>query len=259
MSRNQNKKKYSVPAIENSIAILQVLSRNKYKESTLTEVSEITSLNLSTCYRIMNSLERHAMVRYDHKTKRYTLGPYILVLGERAKENLDYLSIISNYLEGITAKTGLTSMLISRVGEDKTTIVSKVEGSEYGVKVSIGRHFSIIDGAYGMCFLAYMSPEDRSYYLKTGDGLKSFTTTEIASMDELFFDIQKKGYHITYGEFIKGLTGISAPIINDLGEVEMVISLVGITAQFEKNEPDEIGKLIKDTADEISQKLKGIM
>ena len=39
------------------------------------------------------------------------LGPYLVVLGERAKEHLYDLSLINSYLEKMTAETGLTPFL----------------------------------------------------------------------------------------------------------------------------------------------------
>ncbi|WP_179151950.1 IclR family transcriptional regulator [Oceanobacillus senegalensis] len=259
MEISENKKrKYSVPAIENTFKILRLLSRKQFRESTLTEIANALSLNTATCYRLLQQLEELAIVRYKAKDKRYTLGPYLIVLGDRAKEHLDYVSMIRPYLKVLAKNTGLTSVLVSRVGKDKLTILSKVEGEDYGVNVSVGRHFLITDGSYGKCFLAYLPEEERKYFLNENNGLRELSQHDIKLLEDDFEFIRESGYSTTYGEYIKGICGIAAPIFNSHKEVEMVIALFGLTAQLSRNDLHSLGGLVKEKANEITLKLNGI-
>ena len=251
----KEKRKYTVPALENAFGILKLLSRKRFRESTVTEISNALSLSPATCYRILQSLEGLSIVRYLEDKKRYTLGPYLVVLGERAKEHLDYISVINPYLERLTKETKMTSILVNKIGEEKLAIVSKAEARDFGVSVSIGRHFSITDGSFGMCFLAYLEKELREYYLKQVQGLKSFSNDEIQLIEQDLVSIKQKGYYITYGEYIKGLCGIAAPIFTVGGKVEMSIELIGFTSQFEREDLDSKGLLIKEASNEISEKI----
>lgn len=115
MEKIKGKTKYSVPALENAFAILSLLSRTRFRESTVTEIANALSLSPATCYRILQSLEKLSIVRYLEDKKRYTLGPYLVVLGERAKEHLDYISIIMPYLEKLTKESGMTSFLVNKI------------------------------------------------------------------------------------------------------------------------------------------------
>jgi DNA-binding IclR family transcriptional regulator len=257
LQESQKKRKYSVPAVEITFRILRLLSRNRFRESTLTEIANALSLAPATCYRILHLLEELSIVRYEKNKKRYTLGPYLVVLGERAKEHLDYISIIMPYLESITKETGLTSVLVNRVGEDNLTFIAKVEGADYGINVSIGRHFSITDGAYGKCFLAYMDKKERKYFLRNSVGLKTFTEEEIVKLDHEFEEIKSIGYASTYGEYIKGICGVAVPIFIDDSNVEMSVSLIGLTAQITKEDIHSYGLLIRNAVEEITQKIRG--
>ncbi|WP_455675241.1 helix-turn-helix domain-containing protein, partial [Pradoshia sp.] len=53
MNQMKEKQKYSVPALENAFSILRLLSRNRFKESTITEISNALNLNPATCYRLL--------------------------------------------------------------------------------------------------------------------------------------------------------------------------------------------------------------
>ena len=163
---SKEKKKYSVPALDHSVSILKLLSRKWFQESTVTEIANALSLSPATCYRILQVLEEHGIVRYLEDKKRYTLGPYLVVLGERAKEHLNYISVITPYLQEITEQTQMTSVLVNKVGENKLAIIAKNESSDYGLTASVGRHFKYTDGSYGMPFLAYLTKEERESYFK---------------------------------------------------------------------------------------------
>jgi DNA-binding IclR family transcriptional regulator len=257
--KTKEKRKYTVPALENAFQILRLLSRNRFRESTVTEIANALSLNPATCYRILQSLEGYSVVRYLENKKRYTLGPYLVVLGERAKEHLDYLSIIMPYLEKLTKETEMTSILVNKIGEEKLAIVAKVEASDFGVSVSVGRHFSITDGSFGMCFLASLDKEQREYFLKQQKGLKTFTEEEVKLIERDIEHIRDNGYCITYGEYIKGLCGIAAPVFTSESEAELSIELIGFTSQFEKEDLHSKGNLVKEAAEEITRKIRRVV
>lgn len=254
--KDKEKKKYSVPAVENAFSILKLLSRKRFQESTVTEIANALQLSPATCYRILQSLETLSIVRYLEDKKRYTLGPYLVVLGERAKEHLDYISIITPYLEELTKETGMTSILVNKIGQDKITIVSKVEASDFGVSVSVGRHFSILDGSFGMCFLAYLEESEREQFLKQQYGHKSDNVKDISLLEEEIQKVKENGYSLSHGEYIKGLCGIAAPIFTNGKKVELSIELIGFVSQYDKEELQARGLLIKKAANEISEKLR---
>jgi DNA-binding IclR family transcriptional regulator len=254
--QEKEKRKYSVPALENAFTILKLLSRKRFQESTVTEIANALSLNPATCYRILQSLEGLSIVRYLEDKKRYTLGPYLVVLGERAKEHLNYINIIMPYLEDLTKKTGMTSILVNRIAEEKLAIVAKAEASDFGISVSVGRHFSITDGSFGMCFLAYLEKDERAKFLKHDYGLKTFTDDEILSIEQDIEKIQENGYYITYGEYMRGICGVAAPIFTNGNKVELSIELIGFVSQYEKEDLQLEGIMVKNAAEEITRKLR---
>ena len=159
------------------------------------------------------------------------------------------------YLESLTKKTNMTSILVNKIGDEKLAIVAKAEAQDFGVSVSVGRHFSITDGSFGMCFLAYMEKELREYYLKQVKGLKTFDEADLPLIEQEIENLKKNGYYITYGEYLKGFCGIAAPIFSVGNKVELSIELIGFTSQFEKEDLHSKGLLIKEAADEISKKI----
>lgn len=248
-------KKYSVPAVVNAFEILKVLSRKKYKESTLTEIANAVDLTPATCYRLLQQLKELSLVRFDNSKKRYTLGTYLVVLGERAKENLDFIKISEPYLAEVTRRTGLTSLLVSRVDDMRLTQIAKNEGDDYGIHISIGRHFNIFDGdSYGKCFLAFMDEEERKTLIDqalTSEEEKTALEEELTSYREI-------GYVVRYSSEgstrFPGIFGISCPIFLEPGNIELCLSVVGMTAQFsEEDVRNVIAPQLKQIADRLNE------
>lgn len=249
------KKKYSVPAVDTAFKLLTLLSRKKYQNSTLTEIANALSINPTTCFRVLYELQQQSVVNYDVRNKRYTLGPYLVVLGERAKEHLFDLSLINAQLDKLTALTGLTSFLVSKVGRNRLAIISKVEGENFGVKVSVGRHFDLIDGAYGKCIVAHAKKEDLEYSFQNNERVRNLNEKELNDLRIELQEVKKNGYAVSYDETIKGIFGVAAPIFNFNDEVEMSIAFAGVSAQYDRDELSPLTDMIKTAAEEISAQL----
>ncbi|AXF55209.1 IclR family transcriptional regulator [Salicibibacter kimchii] len=255
--KDNGKRKYSVPAVEVAFRILTLLSRKKFSQSNLTEIANALSLQPTTCFRVLQQLREDAIVHYDKRTKQYSLGPYLVVLGERAKENSLDIAIILPYLEELSERTGLTSVLVNRIGNTRTTFVAKNEGEDFGLNVSVGRHFSIVDGAYGKCMLAYMEEEESNELLQEVQHTRSLSDDEMNRLKADLPVIRDHGYATNYGETINGVFGVAAPIFNMDDNVDMTINLLGMTAQYDEDELIPKGELLKETAERINAKIKG--
>jgi DNA-binding IclR family transcriptional regulator len=181
----------------------------------------------------------------------------LVVLGERAKENIFDISVILPYLENLSEQTGLTTFLVNRIGKKRSTIIAKAEGEEFGINVSVGRHFSVVDGAYGKCLLAYMEEDESDELLRMNDGLRPMSEQEMVDIKKEFSTIRNNGYATSSGEYINGIFGIAAPIFNNDVGVDMVITIIGMTAQFEENDIAILGEKVKNIANEVSLKLGG--
>lgn len=96
-----------------------------------------------------------------------------------------------------------------------------------------------------MCFLAYVDKEIREFYLKQEHGLKEYSREEIDAIEREVENIRENGYSITYGEYIKGICGIAAPIFTNGSNVELSIELIGFTSQYDLEELRSKGMLLK--------------
>ncbi len=251
--------RYHVPVIVNTGRILQYLSNDQNQKSSLSEISQALDISKSTCFRILRTLEDMNFVSYDKQSKRYSLGSYLVVLGSRALDQLDYLTLGKKYLQNITEETGFTTAIVQKVGFDRVTYISKVEAnSAVRLSVSIGRQFRITNVSYGKCFLAFAPEKVRADILSKGlEKLTEHTITDIDQyLDELNL-VRKRGYATSKEEYLPGVNAVSAPVFRPDGDVLMVICCLGISSNLPEDKMHEIGRKLADTAKELTKQLDG--
>ena len=78
--------------------ILKLLTRYRLAHATLTQIAVELVVPKSSCSRILKALVEEGLLAYDPLTKLYSLGPYAIVIGSRASENVDYLKPVRGAL-----------------------------------------------------------------------------------------------------------------------------------------------------------------
>lgn len=251
--------RYHVPVIVSTGRILQYLSNQENQKSSLSEISQALNISKSTCFRILRTLEDMNYVSYDKQTKRYSLGSYLVVLGSRALEQLDYLTLGKKYLRSVTQETGLTTAIVQKIGTERVVYIAKVEAnSAVRLSVAVGRQFHITKVSYGKCFLAFAPEKERMEILSKG--LEKLTENTITDIDQYLEElnlVRKRGYATSKEEYIRGVNAVSAPVFRPDGQVLMVICCLAIAPHFPEDKMHEIGRRLAAIAKDLTKQLDG--
>lgn len=254
MKGKETKAKYTAPSVVATFEILSFLSKNRNNNSTLTEISKGLDINHSTCYRILQTLVNLNVLKYDKETKRFSLGPYLIVLGNKAAESLDYIRIAKDYLKKISELTKVTTAIAQRVGDEWIYIDREISESPYSVNINVGQRFPLNAGATSKVILSYLSDEERNEILDR-IGLRQYTKHTVIDKEEILkelSEIKLQGYAISHNEHVEGISGISFPIENRNGDLEFVVTLVMITTVNNETELIELANKVKVLTDELT-------
>lgn len=254
---NQNSEKYLIPSLISAGRVLRYLSSYKTHKATLTEISKALSINKSTCYRILLTLMQNNMIAYDYDTKTFSLGPYLIILGQRASELIDYMPIAKDYLKEAVHLTGFTCTLVQRTEDEWIYLAKEEAASPVRVTINVGQRFNLTSGSSGKLFLAYMDKNERDRILGK-IGLKKYTSKTIIDRDEFTGEINKVknlGYAVSLEEHVPGIDGISVPIFDRHGQVTMAIMCIMIHAERKDEEIAGIGEALARLSKELSSKI----
>jgi IclR family transcriptional regulator, KDG regulon repressor len=236
--------KYSVKVLEKVVRILNLYT---YTDTafTLDQIAKRTGLSKTTAFRILKTLEKHAIFRYNSLEEAYSLGLKLMELGGIVYSSLSIRNVASPYLDALSHSLKAT-ILFGIIRDDHLMYVDKRE-SESIIRVSsyIGLKRQPYYGMLGMALVAYMPEAEKKRLLSLypPTSITGKTMTDAKELLRRFEEIQKVGYYIERQEIIDGVMGIGVPIRDFLGNV--VAALGACMPEFQMNDKS-IQRAIKE-------------
>ncbi|HLZ24999.1 MAG TPA: IclR family transcriptional regulator [Ktedonobacterales bacterium] len=249
---------YQVPSVELAAQILKLLSRNKYKSCSLKDIAAKLGASPTTCLRVLRTLEREEFIRCDAETKKYSLGPYLIPLGNRAVELNSTVARASAEIQRIATLTGLTAAVVQRWDDRLVYIASAqppIDDSRLTrISISAGQQIPLTSGAHGRCFLAFDDEAEWQRLLAAGiRPLTPNTITDPQRFVETLREVRRRGCAISHGEFHAGMSAVDVPIFDKTGAIELVIACMYVTSQMDESRLAELVSLLLATSRKLSE------
>jgi IclR family transcriptional regulator, acetate operon repressor len=216
--------RHSIQSVDRAMTLLEAIAEAG-GESTLTELSRRTQLNISTCHHLLSTLVQRGYVAKVPVRRSYALGARIHYLCN-ASLQVDLPARAAPFIERINERTGETVHLAVLQG-DAMMKVAKRE-SRHAVRVdtgTLGKSDAPHATATGKAMLAWLPEDDMRRVLS--NGLPRFTPktiTEWPDLIEALRHVRRNGYAIDDEEYQPGVICIGAPIRDHNGAVVGAIS-----------------------------------
>lgn len=248
---------YRVPSVALAAQTLKLLSRHKYKSCSLKEIADKLGASSTTCLRVLRTLEQEDFVRYDPETKKYSLGPYLIPLGNRAAELNDSVTRAAAEIKRISSQTGLTTALVQR-WDDRLVYIATAEPAPDDTRrtrlsISAGQPAPLTNGAHGRCFLAYDNETEWQRHIAAG--LRALTPNSISDSQrflDVLWEVRRNGYAISHGEYHMGTSAVDVPIFDKAGRVELVMSCIFVTSQLDETDLSDVVNLLRAASRKLS-------
>ena len=249
---------YGVPSVALAAQALKLLSRHKYKTAALKDIARKLNASPTTCLRVLRSLEREEFVRYDTETRKYSLGPYLILLGNRAAEQSDSFARAIGEIKRVAVRTGMTTALAQRWDDWPIYIASAdppADDTRFSrLGIAIGQATPLTAGAHGRCFLAY--DDETEWQRRLTAGIQPMTPATITDPErfiEALRIVRRQGYAVSEGEFHRGATAVDAPIFGKNGQVELVLSCMCISSQLDEQSLASVIAMVRASARRLSE------
>lgn len=249
---------YGVPSVALAAQALKLLSRHKYKSASLKDIARKLGASPTTCLRVLRTLEREEFVRYDDETRKYSLGPYLILLGNRATEQNDSFARANAEIKRVALQTGMTTALVQR-WDDRPIYIASADPPSDDIRfsrlgVAIGQVTPLTAGAHGRCFLAFEDESEWQRHIAAGiQPMTPATITDPAGFIEALREVRRLGYAVSHGEFHRGATAVDAPIFGKTGQVELVISCMCISSQLDEPYQRRVVHMVHTAARRLSE------
>lgn len=249
------KKRYNVPALEKSIAILDYLS-NQEQDFTVTEIHQDLDIPKATAFMILQVMEAHNLV-VKSSSGRYSLGPKIYSWGMTYMTKMELRKSARPYLEKLSQETGYTVHL-GKLVDDRVLFIDKVEQPSF-IKFNtfIGMRNDIHCCALGKAIAAHLDADELDRIIRRV-GLGKYTQNTITDYDKFknaLSRIRQIGYAIEDEEGEIGVRCIGAVINDAEGKVAGAVSVTVLKSELTTDMFPFIGKKVADTAKKVSETL----
>jgi DNA-binding IclR family transcriptional regulator len=251
-------KKYQVPALKRAFAILDGLNQTSFG-FTVQEVSERHKIPYSTAFYLLETMRECGYAERSDDSKKYRLGYKVLSFrdGTAARYLLDLRAVARPLMEELTELTDLTSHL-AILERDEAVYIEKAEPSGFiRINTWIGMRNSLSCTAVGKALMMHLE-EAEVRKLCPPNSLIRRTPRSLTSQEMLLEDLKRsveRGYAIDDAEDEGEGRCLAAPVYNDQRKVIASLGLAGTLNQVDLSRVEAMGKLVKNYAGQISERL----
>jgi DNA-binding IclR family transcriptional regulator len=161
------------------------------------------------------------------------------------------------HLDAIALKHRVTATLWQRVGDERVVLVDRADNdAAMRVHMSIGQRLPLFIAALGRCMAAHSGLSraalKKRFAVLRWEDAPSFEAycTEVEA-------VRIKGYAIDAGHYVKGVTTVSAAVVDAGGQPVMAISAVGFSAQLTGAKLKALGEELRRRSAQVSRALSG--
>jgi DNA-binding IclR family transcriptional regulator len=284
------------PAVERSIAILNLLATRPEKRFSLSEIARDLGLNKATLHAILWSLTEAGYLGRDEGSKTYSLGPALIALGSSALQTYPAAQAAIPEMEALTADLGLDCVASAAIRGEIVIRARAGTPGPFGINVQPGQRIPLTP-PLGTVFVAWSGPEEIDRWLASVG--PSAPKDKLEGYRAAVNEVRARGYSIglargeyrrlvealraadeesgrpTMEEGVKGLrtdeyalieldraesyrlNHIGAPVFGPSGEVTLALFLIGFQDQIPAEQVPKYADRLVESCARITQAIKG--
>jgi sugar lactone lactonase YvrE/DNA-binding IclR family transcriptional regulator len=213
-----------------------------------------TALPKGTLARMLNTLVAYRLIRHEPSDNTYRLGHRLFELAHRVWETFDLRGAAAPQLDRLAEETRETVALTAIDDDAVLYIDSRARGGAFGVRIEVGRRAPLHCTGAGKALLAFCAPHDQRAAIARM-ALERSTDTTITDADLLLADLalaRARGYAISIGEHVPGVSSVAAPIFDYTGKAIAAIGVFGPSSRLATDRLHVIGRDLMEAARLIS-------
>lgn len=255
--RDTSTSNYHIESLARGLAILSAFSEER-SQLSLTDISQRLSLNKTTTFRLLSTLESLGYLQRDPQTKRYQPGLEVLRLGFVVLNGLEIRQVAAPYLRELV-NTVQETVNLAVLDTYEVVYIDRV-GSKHMLSIHrpIGSRLPAYCTSTGKTLLAFLPADQLQAALAIITWVRHTSTTLVTpeTLLENLTLVRQRGFADSNGELLPELRAVAAPIRQHDGQV---IAAVNISAPSHRVSYEklitELGPKVVETGRKISEAL----
>ena len=260
MPGGRPKSKTQPDAVKSVAKVLDILEHlgSSRRPVSVSDVARATGFNVSTAFRLLQTLTARGYVEQEPGHRGYMLGPRFFHLGRAYLKGSDLASLARPHLEALRDKVGETCYLVI-FSQGELVQLCKADGQQV---VSASISSAPRDPAYctatGKVLLAGLPEEALARYLASVR-LRALTPQTITAKAKLLRELEtvrEKGFALDLEEFVVNLCCVAVPVRDPHdGSVAAAISMAMPKVRFKRAQLPDWQAQLHQKAHLITQQL----
>ncbi|MGD0237165.1 MAG: IclR family transcriptional regulator [Syntrophorhabdales bacterium] len=246
---------YKPSATTKTLEVLKVIANAK-QQLGVSEIARALSINKSTAFGILRTLQEGAYVSKDVSTKKYAVGKELVRFSKMISREPDVAQVARPFLEKLGEYVDETVFLGIREGT-AIKIIDIVEAKKsLTLSSPVGTKIPITAGAPGKAYLSSLPNQEVVTLLKES-GLRAWTRTSITDDNRFLSEIEatrKQGFALDREEYFTGVTGV-ATHVSCGNRLVGVVWVAGFVGSMDHQKVAEVSLKITETVRLITEKL----
>jgi len=244
------------PSVDRALSVLLLLADHP-DGMGVSEISRRLGVAKSSLHVVLSTMEQRGFIVKDPGTKRYTLGPQLLVLGSAYARQINLLTDFQPLAAKLAEDCGETVQLAILRGRN-ILYLGKQEGTQpVRLACQVGGQLPAHATALGKSLLAGL-PEEAVDELYAGVSLEKRTSQTIDNLDDLKRDlaaVRARGYAVDRGETLEDLRCVAAPVYDAQGSVVAAVSVSVPITRMDDERESRLAQKVTGLAQELSRRL----
>lgn len=219
----------------------------------LRDISEQSGLPQSTAFRMINALLERGYVGQDENTERYFLTLKFSAIGDMVSAKFDLRNLVHPYMERIAAES--KNLCYLAVERDKSAVyidMASPPGAVLARMPFIGKRVPMHCAGVGMMILSERSDYEVDEYLSMLEPNIANDPDFIRSKIE---ETRRNGYSALADRLELDKGSVALGLRNYNGEIVAALSVGGSVTDFTPSYVEMVVGLLKEAADDISERL----
>jgi DNA-binding IclR family transcriptional regulator len=278
------------PAVERSVAVLNLLAAHPGQRYTLSEIARDLTLNKATLHAILGALTDSGYLVRDPAAKSYALGPALVALGNSAVGTFPAAECALPEMQALTDELGLDCVASAAISDEIVILARAGIPRPFGVYIQAGQRLPLAP-PLGAVFVAWSDqPAIDRWLSKLGSPPKKATADHFRRAVEA---VRVRGYSVglegsrrprrartapTGGSLEEEIRGvrleeyalididpkeqyfvnhIGAPAFGPDGEIAIALFLIGFTGTVSGTEVERDANRLLQAAGRVTKAIHG--
>lgn len=244
-------KKYSAPALEKGLDILELLSKDSTPLGTTT-IAERLGRSNAEIYRMILVLEQRGYIEKEDDSEGYQVTRKLLQLGTENEPIKDILEYAYPIMRKLADETSM-SCHIAVESQDQIVVLARAESPNLmSYSVRVGYRRPILYSASGQIMFVHQPAEKKESMLKMLS--KFHSETEINDFMTKCKKVSKQGFLKAPSLYVTGVVDLAYPIMD--GDIAVASLTVPYIERIpEEKSIEEVIATLKEAAEELSKAL----